>query len=285
MTAHLAPVLRVLREEINARWPHRDRGSDGWIGDAAHQARQSDHNPDRDDSSVNALDVDVDGIDPLLVVRQCIAHPSTQYVIHNRVIWSRSRGFAAARYTGSNPHTKHLHVSVSHQRVLEDSTRSWGIATSTARRLGDRVLRLECRGGDVRELQTLANRLGARLVVDGVFGPRTNAWVRSFQKAHALELDGIVGPATLAALRKATTPPKPQAGRAPGSRTLRRGSTGEDVAFVKRFIGARRCGPAGPDFDERTDAAVRWYQRMRGIADDGVVGRITWGQMGIRVTY
>ncbi|MFG3604615.1 peptidoglycan-binding domain-containing protein [Micromonospora chersina] len=29
----------------------------------------------------------------------------------------------------------------------------------------------------------------------------------------------------------------------------------------------------------------RWYQRMRGLTDDGVVGRTTWTRMGVRVTY
>jgi len=285
VSVHLAPTLQVLRKEINTRWPHRDHTSDGWIGDAAHQTRRSDHNPDGDDASVNAIDVDVDGIDPLLVVRQCIAHPSCQYVIYNRVIWSRTRGFSAARYTGANPHDKHLHVSVSHQRALEDSQRPWGITTARENRLGDRVLRNGCRGSDVRELQTLANRLGAALAVDGAFGPRTTAWVRVFQKAQKLTVDGLVGSATLAALRKATAPPPPQPGRAPGSRTVRRGSTGDDVAFVKRFIGARRCGPPGTDFDELTVAGVRWYQGMRGLTADGVVGRLTWAQMGVRVTY
>ena len=105
MGVHLAPTLRVLRDEIDTRWPRRDRRSDGWLGDASHQARHSDHNPDPDDRSVNAVDVDVDGIDPLLVVRQAVAHPATQYVIYNRMIWSRTRDFRAARYTGSNPTT------------------------------------------------------------------------------------------------------------------------------------------------------------------------------------
>ncbi|MEH0844224.1 peptidoglycan-binding protein [Micromonospora sp. CPCC 205711] len=291
MGVHLAPALRVLREEIDTRWPHRDHTSDGWLGDAGHQARRSDHNPDNDDQSVNAVDVDIDGIDPLLVVRQCVAHPATQYVIYNRVIWSRSRSFRPARYTGPNPHDKHLHVSVSHQRALEDSRQPWGIATAPAVRLGDRVLRDGSRGGDVRELQTLANALDARLSVDGAFGAATAAWVRTFQTARRLTADGVVGPRTVAALRAAGRPtpagpgPQPVPAHAPGSRLLRVGATGVDVAFVQRFVGATRCGPANGRFDATTESGVRWYQGMRGLAVDGVVGRATWAAMGVRVGF
>ncbi|MGW4465100.1 peptidoglycan-binding domain-containing protein [Micromonospora sp. NPDC004704] len=284
---HLAPTLKVLRDEVDRRWPHRDRASDGWIGDPAHQATTSDHNPDSDNRSVNALDIDKDGIDPMLVVRMCIAHPSTQYVIFDRTIWSRTRKFAAARYTGSNPHDKHLHVSVSHTRSLETSTRGWGIADAVVPRLGDRVLRKGSEGSDVRELQTLANRLGAKLTVDGDFGSKTDTWVRSFQKSHRLTVDGAVGAQTVAALREATKPaPAPQpTGRAPGSRTLRRSMTGDDVAFVQRFIGEQRSGRPTGVFDAKTEAGVRWYQGMRRIAVDGVVGPQTWRQMQVRVTY
>ncbi|MEH1014766.1 peptidoglycan-binding protein [Micromonospora sp. CPCC 206060] len=282
---HLAPVLRVLRDEIDRRWPHRDRASDGWIGDAAHQARPSDHNPDADNRSVNALDIDADGIDPMLVVRRCIAHPSTQYVIFDRTIWSRSRGFAPARYTGSNPHEGHLHVSVSHTPALERSQRGWGIAAAPVPKLGDRVLRVGSEGSDVRELQTIANRLGGRLTVDGDFGPKTEAWVRSFQQARKLTVDGIVGLRTVAALHEALRPTPQPPRTAAGSRTLRAGMTGDDVAFVQRFIGERYCGPATGTFDDRTGAGVRWYQEMRKITVDGVVGRQTWRQMGVTVTY
>lgn len=287
MGAHLAPTLKVLRDEVNKRWPNRDRTSDGWIGDAAHQARKSDHNPDGDDGSVNALDIDKDGIDPLLVVRRCIQHPSTEYVIFDRTIWSRSRGFRAARYTGSNPHDKHIHVSVGHASSREDSSRTWGIASATASKLGDRTLRNGSRGSDVRELQILANKAGGRLAVDGAFGPVTVAWVRGFQKSRKLTVDGIVGPKTVAALRAVTKPkpaPKPT-GHRPGTRTVRRGMSGDDVAFVQRFVGARQCGEPTGSFDTRTEAGVRWYQRMQGIDDDGIVGRITWAKMRVTVAY
>ncbi|GAB2958334.1 hypothetical protein GCM10027280_53840 [Micromonospora polyrhachis] len=285
---HLAPTLKVLRDEINARWPKRDRASDGWIGDAAHQKSKSDHNPDADNRSVNALDVDKDGIDPSLVIRKCIAHPSTEYVIYNRTIWSRSRSFKSARYTGSNPHDKHLHVSVGHSATRERSTRGWGIANAAVPKLGDRTLTKGCTGSDVRELQNLANKLGAKLVVDGDLGAKTDAWIRSFQKSKKLAVDGVVGLKTIAALRAATTPAVPisQPAKAkPGSRTLRRGMTGEDVSFVQRWIGERRCGKPNGEFNPQTEAGVRWYQRMQGLADDGIVGPLTWGKMRVKVTY
>lgn len=49
----------TLRDQVNQRWPHRDKASDGSIGDASHQARPSDHNPDSK-GLVHAIDLDKD---------------------------------------------------------------------------------------------------------------------------------------------------------------------------------------------------------------------------------
>lgn len=49
----------TLRRQVDQAFPKRDRRSDGWIGDKAHQARKSDHNSDRD-GWVHALDIDAD---------------------------------------------------------------------------------------------------------------------------------------------------------------------------------------------------------------------------------
>ncbi len=67
-------------------------------------------------------------------------------------------------------------------------------------------LRRGSTGQYVVELQQRLNtwiataRAVPRLAVDGIFGPRTDAAVRAYQRARGLEVDGIVGPKTWAAL-------------------------------------------------------------------------------------
>lgn len=51
--------ITTLRNQIDRRWPNRDKRSDGVKGDEAHAARQSDHNPDSR-GYVHAIDIDED---------------------------------------------------------------------------------------------------------------------------------------------------------------------------------------------------------------------------------
>jgi peptidoglycan hydrolase-like protein with peptidoglycan-binding domain len=55
-------------------------------------------------------------------------------------------------------------------------------------------------GSEGRQVQLLQQALGG-IKVDGVFGPETEAAVRSFQASKGLAVDGVVGPLTSAALR------------------------------------------------------------------------------------
>lgn len=72
--------------------------------------------------------------------------------------------------------------------------------------LGERTLRNGMEGEDVKELQTILIQFGYELGkwgADGDFGDMTEMAVRAFQWANDLEVDGIVGKNTVAALLKA----------------------------------------------------------------------------------
>jgi hypothetical protein len=70
---------------------------------------------------------------------------------------------------------------------------------------------------------------------------------------------------------------KPSAAKL-GTRVLKLGMSGADVAYLQRWLGLDADGVFGP----ATLAKVLAYQKMRGIAADGVVGKGTWSQMGIK---
>lgn len=126
MAWYLAPALAVGRSEVNTRWPNRDKTSDGTIGDAAHQATRSDHNPNSRES-VDAWDMDKDGVDVWAVIRAFERHPSSHYWIYNRQIADRDNGWEPVPYNGPNPHTAHVHFSIRQSAAAEQDRRPWGL--------------------------------------------------------------------------------------------------------------------------------------------------------------
>lgn len=54
--------------------------------------------------------------------------------------------------------------------------------------------------------------------------------------------------------------------------TVKRGSTGDDVKLVQRYLGVTPDGVFGPV----TESAVKRYQQSQGFTPDGIVGPVTW---------
>jgi hypothetical protein len=141
-TWRLAESLKVLRDEVNARWPNRSKASDGTIGDPAHASRKSDHNPSPE-GVVRAMDITAAGIDPHWYaehIRMLGASGHVPLGNHGYVIWNRraayqTNGWRWVTYTGSNPHTSHIHVSVGRDAARYDSRAPWRIARTDPNRL------------------------------------------------------------------------------------------------------------------------------------------------------
>lgn len=62
---------------------------------------------------------------------------------------------------------------------------------------------------------------------------------------------------------------------------LRRGSKGEAVRHLQELLAGQghALGRVDGDFGERTDAAVRIFQKLKGLKPDGIVGTQTWAQL------
>lgn len=134
----IAKSLLALRDQVNAKAPARNKKHDGFIGDAAHAARTSDHNPWVKDGGigvVTAFDITHDpgnGADAEKIAEAIRASrdPRVKYVIWNRRIANASpigdaEAWAWRPYKGANPHDKHVHISVKAEKAAYDAADAW----------------------------------------------------------------------------------------------------------------------------------------------------------------
>lgn len=90
--------------------------------------------------------------------------------------------------------------------ILENGSKSDSPITPAKKyALGSRLLKNGCEGDDVKELQSYLIQLGYNLGkwgADGDFGDATEIAVRKFQTDRKIDVDGIVGKETIAALER-----------------------------------------------------------------------------------
>ncbi|HEY8892920.1 MAG TPA: peptidoglycan-binding protein [Clostridium sp.] len=128
-------------------------------------------------------------------------------------------------------------------------------------------------GVKVKSLQTKLNTVGYKLVVDGTFGNLTKIAVANYQGLHALAVDGIAGPATLAKL----FPVKATVAVAP---VLKLGSRGTAVKALQTKLNTKgyKLVPDGI-FGNLTVAAVKNYQALHNLVANGIVGATTYAKL------
>ena len=122
------------------------------------------------------------------------------------------------------------------------------------------------RGERVVTIQYLLQQRGRGVRADGIYGPRTTAAVRSFQRSRGLRASGVVSSATWNRLIL----------------TVRRGSRGSAVRAVQhsmRFAYGFRFQQVTGFFGPFTQRVVIAFQRGSRLPVTGIVFKQTWKTM------
>jgi len=96
----------------------RMKASDGLLPSKAHILQ----NPNSDHNTGHAVDLTHDklgGIDCNEIFEKLQADPRVDYLIFKGKIWSKQNGLRV--YKGSNPHTKHIHISIKEEYAKDTS--------------------------------------------------------------------------------------------------------------------------------------------------------------------
>lgn len=151
--------------------------------------------------------------------------------------------------------------------------------STTTQRQSIVVLQEGSIGTEVTDLQYILRfRQFTANAPDGQFGPVTKAAVIRFQKSKNLVTDGIVGPATWAAMGYAWP------GNRPGA-FLREGDTGNLIRQMQQALLSKGLNPGLVDgvFGPKTKAAVIQLQKNgngeRFSNIQGIVGPLTWSRL------
>ena len=131
-------------------------------------------------------------------------------------------------------------------------------------------------GNMVKKAQRVLTQRGFKTSADGQMGPRTQAAVRGFQKAHNLEPTGQLNRQTLMALglqqsaSAGATEPEPQ-------------YSVQTIRSVQETLNNRgyKAGPASGKLTQQTRNAIRAFQKSENLEDSGHLNPGTLGALGV----
>lgn len=203
MSWRVARAIDTLRKQINEIAPNRSKAADGTIGDAAHAARKSDHNPNAA-GIVCAIDITHDparGMSAEVYANKLRLGGDPRI---NYIIWNKKIANVGGQWRPNKGHTQHFHVSLKQNPKLYDDPTPFNLGADVVLPEVTSVeafkptpkwptLQKGSTGAEVVKLQELLAAGGSKLTIDGIFGSGTKTAVIAFQKAKGLGADGIVG--------------------------------------------------------------------------------------------
>lgn len=156
-----------------------------------------------------------------------------------------------------------------------------------------RILRPGMSGDDVKSVQSRLDKFGYYSgALDGIYGAATVAAVQAFQARNGLTADGKVGANTVKILYSSNavaadpsaavpTPTPTQSFGIVPTRTLREGSSGDDVKSVQSRLKALGyyTGTVDGNYGTGTMAAVASFQLRNNLSADGVAGKRTYKKL------
>ena len=147
---------------------------------------------------------------------------------------------------------------------------------STALELGDRLLKKGMVGDDVKELQERLDKANYSAGgADGKFGSNTENAVMAFQHDNGLEVDGIVGEKTVAALKAKTDEPEGKENEVPEKKE--EPAAEGNIEIAKGAWNVR----TGPGAEYASAGIVHGGDKLKEVKNEGWLpiefdGRICW---------
>lgn len=216
------------------------------------------------------------------------------YIIWNRQMWrAYDPGRGWAPYSGSSPHTDHIHISFTWDGAYQQT--SWwtgkallqtrytgptsdptGPATPSTPPLTASGYPLLKRGDTGKDVMLAQGVLG--ITKDGQFGPATETTLKSWQSRRAVKVTGQLDNATWMKMIELKLVPARNGSTTVGpltayvNTTIQRGSKGDAVKALQKALGLAVDGSFGP----ATETKVIAFQKSKGLTPNGIVAKSTW---------